>query len=463
MKTPWINFRGMKEVSSKQNKYTNWTYQTTPSHSSENNLLNVEKKDEIRYVEELDLAVHIDSNRELLNLSKTNVEEEIKLLADSEEVSEVNPEEELDLAAILDSSRELLIPSETNVEEEIDHFSDTEVVDEMNPEKKPDLAAIIDSNHELIPPEINIGEEVVDPLPYTGEADEINSVEELQVDSNCRSEYDIENKIDTEELTENLSTNCVNDCPEPIHGEVCSIAQNIPFSTYVEINDFLHAPICGENVQNKFEFLDLNNKLIPRFETKLFNSITDYPEQPDCRLARSKINKIIFLMRTDTYAKNNQKKNPPKSAVVPLHKSQSIKKEEINNHSYSTKDFMHIRVPVVVGEYKIEICLEEYIEFEKGIVGIKDISSKAVLTNCKFVPKHFSKTLGNGTCTALKGNLFIEGYIHQNLEYTNSYTGNEAPVQNESFIHSNQLCQNIVLELIIHMLQVQKIRVSYDK
>jgi len=550
MKTPWINFRRMKEVSSKQNKYTNWTYQTTPSHCGENNLLDIEKTDETRYVEELDLAVHLDSNcellipsktnieeepnplayteeadevnpeeeldlaaildssrellipsetnveeeidhfpdieevdemnpeeeldlaaildssRELLIPSETNVEEEIDHFPDTEEADEVNPEEELDLAAILDSSRELLIPSETNVEEEIDYFPDTEEVDEMNPEEELDLAAIIDSNHELIPPETNVGEEV-DSLPNTEEADEINSIEELQVESNLKffscSESDVENKFDTEELTENLSTDCVNACPEPVHGEVCFITQNVPFSTYVEINDFLHPPICGENVQNTFEFLDLNNKLIPQFETKLFNSIMDYPEQPDCRLARSKINKIIFLMRTDIYAKNNQKNNPPKSVVVPLHNSQSIKKGEINNHSYSTKDFMHIRVPVVVGEYKIEICLEEYIVFEKGIVGIKDISSEAVLTNCKFVPNHFSQTLGNGTCTALKGNLFIEGYIHQNLEYTNSYTGNEVPVQNESFIHSNQLCQNIVLELIIHMLQVQKIRVSYDK
>ncbi|MGE7111967.1 BC_2427 family protein [Lysinibacillus sp. NPDC047702] len=462
MKTPWINFRRMEEVSSKQNKYTNWTYQITPSHCGENNLLDIEKTDETSYVEELDL----DSNRELLIPSKTNVEEEISLLADAEDADEVNLKEELDLAAILDSSQELLIPSETNVEEEIDHFPDTEEVDAMNPEEELDLASTIDSTHELIPPETNVGEEV-GYLPNTEEADEINSVEELQVDSTLkffsRSESDVENKIDTEELTDNLSTNCVNACPEPVHGEVCSIAQNIPFSTYVEINDFLHAPICGENVQNTFEFLDLNNKLIPQPETKLFNSITDYPEQPDCRLARSKINQIIFLMRTDTFAKNDQKNSPPKSVVVPLHKSQSIKKGEINNHSYSTKDCMHIRVPVVVGEYKIEICLEEYIDFEKGIVGIKDISSEAVLTNCKFVPNHFSKTLGNGTCTALKGNLFIEGYIHQNLEYTNSYTGNEIPVQNNSFIHSNRFCQNIVLELIIHMLQVQKIRVSYDK
>lgn len=439
MKTPWINFRGMKEVSSKQNKYTNWTYQTKPSHldsaCGEND--DTKKLDDTRNGEE--------SSYELPISSINNVEEETNPPPDNVEVDELDPVEELDLA--------LLIPLETDIEEEIDH--------EMNPVKDLDLATNLDSNHGLlIPLEINDVEDV-HALPDSEETEEMNSVEEpnltSQVDPNhkifSQSEYNGENKNDDEE---NLST----PFPEPVQGEVCSITQKSSFSTYVEINDFLHAPICGENVQNTFEFLDLNNKLIPQFETKLFHTITDYPEQPDCRLARSKINKIVFLMKTDIPPKNNQKNNLLKSVVVPLHNSQSINKGGVNNHSYSTEDFMHIRVPVVVGEYKIEICLEEFIIFEKGIVKVKDISSEVVLTNCRFVPNRFSKSLGNGTCTALNGNLFIEGYIHQNIEYISSHTGDEIPVQNKEFIYSNQLCQNIVLDLIIHMFQVQKIQVS---
>ncbi|QGG52387.1 BC_2427 family protein [Lysinibacillus pakistanensis] len=447
MKTPWINFRGMKEVSSKQNKYTNWTYQTKPSHldsaCGEND--DTKKLDDTRNGEE--------SSHELLISSRNNVEEETNPPPDNVEVDELDSVEELDLA--------LLIPLETDIEEEIDHFSDTEIDDEMNPVKDLDLATNLDSNHGLlIPLEINDVEDV-HALPDSEETEEMNSVEEpnltSQVDPNhkifSQSEYNGENKNDE---GENLST----PFPEPVQGEVCSITQKNSFSTYVEINDFLHAPICGENVQNTFEFLDLNNKLIPQFETKLFHTITDYPEQPDCRLARSKINKIVFLMKTDIHSKNNQKNNLLKSVVVPLHNSQSINKGGVNNHSYSTEDFMHIRVPVVVGEYKIEICLEEFIIFEKGIVEVKDISSEVVLTNCRFVPNRFSKSLGNGTCIALNGNLFIEGYIHQNIEYISSHTSDEIPVQNKEFIHSNQLCQNIVLDLIIHMFQVQKIQVS---
>ena len=35
-----------------------------------------------------------------------------------------------------------------------------------------------------------------------------------------------------------------------------------PFSTFVEIDDFLHAPLFGEISQNTFEFLDLSNTQI---------------------------------------------------------------------------------------------------------------------------------------------------------------------------------------------------------
>lgn len=437
MKAPWINLRGMKEISSKQNKYTNWTYQTNSS-CGENDEIATEKLDDTRYGEE--------SSRELPIPSSDNVKEETNSLPDNEGIDELNPVEEPDLALLI----------QTDAEEEIDHLSDTEIEDEGNPVKDLDLTTDLDSNHGLLN-QINDGEDV-HALPHPDETDEMNSVEELdftsQVDPNhkifSQSESNGENKNDEAEI---LST--AKPFPEPMQGEVCSITQKSSFSTYVEINDFLHAPICGENVQNTFEFLDLNNKLSPQYETKLFHTITDYPEQPDCRLVRSEINKLVFLMKTDRDCKNNQKNNLSKSVVVPLHNSQSI-----SNHSSSNEDFMHIRVPVVVGEYKIEICLEEYIIFEKGIMEVKDISSEVVLTNCIFVPNRFSTSLGNGTCTALKGQLFIEGYIHQNIEYIGTHTGDEVSAQNKEFIHSNQLCLNIVLDLIIHMLQVQKIQVS---
>jgi hypothetical protein len=246
------------------------------------------------------------------------------------------------------------------------------------------------------------------------------------------------------------------------YGKVCSMTIKSPLSIIVEIDDFLQPPIFGDTVQNTSEFLDLNNKQSPQFDTKLFNTTTYYPEQPYCRLICSKIHEIIFLTDTvHTYDTNN-KNNHYKSVVVPLHDSLFMKTGETNNNSYTFHDFIHIRVPVVVGEYKIEVCLEENVIFEEDVMRVKEISKEVVLTNCKFVPTQFSQSLGNGTCTVLKGNLFIEGYIRQNIEYTAFHNRNAGSIQKKSVTHLNQLCQKIVLDLIIHLLQVQQVLVSYD-
>jgi len=100
--------------------------------------------------------------------------------------------------------------------------------------------------------------------------------------------------------------------------------------------------------------------------------------------------------------------------------------------------------------------MEEYIAFDEGIKEVKEITNEVLLSDYRFVPIYKSQTSDNGTCTVLKGNLFIEGYIQHNIEYTVS----NKPIETD--IHPNQLCQNIVLELVIHMLQVQKIKVLFD-
>ncbi|MFJ8514440.1 BC_2427 family protein [Lysinibacillus xylanilyticus] len=478
-----------------------------------NDLLDIEEADKIKPVEEHELAEHLDSDYELLTPPEIDVEDEINDLLDIEEAGKIKPVEEQELAEKLDSDHELLIPPEIDVEDEINDVLDIEEADKIKPVEEQELAEKLDSDHELLfPPEIDVEDEIYDVLDIE-EADKIKSIEEQelathldsnrellipseiddkdemddpldleeadktnhveeqffasQLDSNRKflspfefdGEDEIRSTIDTEEMEKNTPAGHDSASTESVQGEIYCRTQEIPISTHVEIDDFLHAPICGDIVKNTFDFLDLDNNLTPQFETKLFNITTDYPELPDCRLVNSKMNEIIFFMRNDTYDKNNQKRNPSKSVVVPLHNTQSIEKGETNNHSYSSDDFMNIRVPVVLGEYKIETCLEENIVFEKGIVGVKDISSEVVLTNCRFVPNQFSQSLGNGTCSALKGNLFIEGFIYQNIEYTTHCTKNAVPTQKESLIHSNQMCLNIVLELIIHMLQVQKIRV----
>lgn len=241
-------------------------------------------------------------------------------------------------------------------------------------------------------------------------------------------------------------------------GKVCFMTKKSPFSIQTEIDDFFRAPICSNLVQNIFEFINLNNKQSPQFDTKLFNTITYYPEHLDCRLVCSEIHEMIFSADTDTYDTNN-KNDHYKSVIVPLHDSSFMKTEGVNNNSHNC---IHIRVPVVIGEYKIELCLEEKIVFEEKVIRVKEISKGVVLTSCKFIPTQFSQALGNGICTALKGNLFIEGYVHQDIEYTAFNNRNGGSIQKKSVTHLNQISQKIVLDLIIHLLQVQQVRVSYD-
>jgi hypothetical protein len=232
-------------------------------------------------------------------------------------------------------------------------------------------------------------------------------------------------------------------------GKVCYLTKNSPFSVLVEIDDFLHDPICGDIAQNTFEYHDMNNKKTPEFDTKLFHTTTYYPEQPDCRLVCSNIHEIVFLTDDQNEGKNN-KGNHYKYVVVPMHDSLFTKAEESNNNSY-----VHIRVPVVLGEYKIEICLEENVVFKEEVMRIKEISKEVVLSNFRLVPTVFSQSLNNGTRTVLKGNLFIEGDICQTIEYTafpNRNTESKTPL--------NQLNQKMVVELIFHIQQVQQVRVK---
>lgn len=486
MATPWINFREMKKISSKQNKYTEWRYQTKIDDESpfeqtfngNNNLLDeIEDKP---ITEESTLTDHIISNEELPEPMEPIIEEENEHHPNFE-----NFREDASLAELLASNEDLPISKETNVEQENEHPLDIDeshtkmtlleqlasipIPIEANVKENEENFRHMDENHveEFTLDQIACNQSVPSPtkveIDHLLDSDE-NSLEEqnstAQSDNNPKSFNralsEAENNMHLDDIAEKEKNNPPNrnkEIAKSLQGEVCTIIQKSPFSTYVEINDFLHAPIYGENVQNTiFDFLDLNDNLSPQLQTKLLQTISIYPEQPDCRLVSSNINQMISLMRTDTNKKNGSEQHPFKSVVVPLHNSQAIKKGEIN----SSEPFIHIRVPVVLGEYKIEICMEEKIAFDKGIEEVKEITNEVVLSDCRFVPIHRSQSLGNGTRTVLKGNLFIEGYIQHNIEYRVSNT------QNKSAIHPNRLCQNIVLELIIQMLQVQKIKVLFD-
>lgn len=232
-------------------------------------------------------------------------------------------------------------------------------------------------------------------------------------------------------------------------GKGCYLTKKIPFSVHAEIDDFLHDPICGAIAQNTYEYHDQLHQKAPEMDTKLLHTATYYPEQPDCRLVFSEINEIVFLQDAQNDGKKNIKGNH-KATILPLHDPQTPKTGLFNYDAY-----MHIRVPVVLGEYKIEICLDDNVELEE-VMQVKKISKEVVLTNFRLVPTAFSPTLNNGTRTAVKGILFIEGYINQKIEYTASQNQNK-----ESITPMTHLSQKMAVDLIIHILQVQKIKTPF--
>ncbi|MGE6488211.1 BC_2427 family protein [Paenisporosarcina sp. NPDC076898] len=287
-----------------------------------------------------------------------------------------------------------------------------------------------------------LGREVVSRSEYNLQVDDVSkrdAPEDNLVDG-------IKNNLETENVNKKSYAN-----DHHRYTGVRSRAIKIPISTFAEIDNFLHPPIFGSTTQNTFKFKVPYNKQIPQLDTKIFDTITYYHEQPYCHLVGFKSHEIIFLTDPDHAYRPKSKVDTDnnRSVVVPIHDSLSMKNNTCHSHA--------VRVPVIVGEYNIEICLEEDVLFEEKIYKVKEISKEVVLTNCKFVPADFSHSTVDGVSKALRGKLFIEGYIYQNIEYIVVQNENEKsmPKELETFFHP--LHQKIVLDLIVQLLQVQKV------
>ena len=273
---------------------------------------------------------------------------------------------------------------------------------------------------------------------------------------------DLAGKDASEDNVIKLKKNEANECHR--YAGVRSMTIKIPISTFAEIDNFLHLPNFGSTIQNTFKFLDPNNKQIPKLDTKLIDTITYYHEQPYCLLIGFKSHEIIFFTDHDhVYRTNTKKKNDYyQSTVFPIHDSRSMKTREIKNPCPSHES-LNIRVPVVLGEYNIEICLEKDVLFEEKIYKVKEISKDVVLTNCKFVPASFSHSTADETSKALNGKLFIEGYIYQNIEYFAVHNENEKTIPKELKTLLHPLHQKIVVDIMVQLLQVQKVSIGQNE
>ncbi|SES33169.1 BC_2427 family protein [Psychrobacillus sp. OK032] len=241
------------------------------------------------------------------------------------------------------------------------------------------------------------------------------------------------------------------------HTMVRSKTIKIPISTFAEVDNFHHPPVFGSTFQNTFKFIDPSDHKSPQLETDLFDTITYFHEQPYCHLVGFKSHEMIFSTDLKRVDRENMKEQKVynRAVVVPIHDN-SRKTGETNN-VYPNHKYVNTRVPVVVGEYNLEVCLDEDVLFEEKVNKVKEISKVVELTNCKFVPTRFAPSPADERRIALKGKLFIEGNIYQSIEYIAdaNIDKNTNSVKQEQIFHP--LHQKIVMELIIQLLQVQTV------
>ena len=228
-------------------------------------------------------------------------------------------------------------------------------------------------------------------------------------------------------------------------GDVSLIRKKIPFSFFADIKQFLHPPIFGSTDQQLYAFTHPKNNLSPDLKTKLFQTMISYTNQPYCKLINANIHELIFSHHQGST--NNKKKNNllQQPIVTPLFSPFDSNKKSCN---------YRVKIPVVLGEYNLEVCLEEETTFPKKIIEIKQIFNEVLLTGCKFVPNNLS-FINHGRMTTTEGKLFLQGYLLQHIEYVSS--NHHMPTEKKRKHEATHLGQKIVLNFVIELIQIQQI------
>ncbi|MBA4538016.1 hypothetical protein H1Z61_12945 [Bacillus aquiflavi] len=266
-----------------------------------------------------------------------------------------------------------------------------------------------------------------------------NQEELHQEEQTVKKETDSKKKQNNDGMEPKVAQSELNDNAEPTRSKRVTI----PFSVVCKIDQFVQSPLFGSTTKHTFKFIDRNEKITPSFNTQFFKTFTRYTNEPYCELVSSTVQEIVFI--EEAPLPNEKKSNQLcKIYCLPLFES-SIHEEVSNDLTNFT-----LKIPVVNGEYKLEVCLEEDIQLEEKVFLIKEVSSEAGFKTCKFIPTRFS-LLENGRQKVLEGELFLEGFVQQNIEYS--------IVPHKDKENKNQLRQKIVVEFIIELLQVQKVQI----
>lgn len=240
-------------------------------------------------------------------------------------------------------------------------------------------------------------------------------------------------------------------------GNIYSKENIIPFTIFVEIDDFLRLPISGNIIQQSALFLEGDNQTQQsESHSQFIHTELSYPDPMQYRLVHSTINEIISFTSENEmqYAENRIYE----TIANPIH----IHSQKKKGKPECTHNHIEVRVPVVVGEYEIEINMSNQVFFEQEVLGFKEISRNVELRNFKFIPDQSGKSLGNGTYTVSKGKITLEGKVSQNFRYSANTNHNENASQQKQ--KNNRLHQRMALNLTVHLSQIQKIKATlYDE
>ncbi|WP_085991455.1 BC_2427 family protein [Oceanobacillus senegalensis] len=189
----------------------------------------------------------------------------------------------------------------------------------------------------------------------------------------------------------------------------------VPFSAYKKIDDFLQQPVFVHTAERSLNFKDQTG-LSPDFETYQMNTSTYYHEQPYGRLVFSNVHAMMNLSK-DSSKVSKKTNNLQQEITKPFQQNSNTNVLEGPDIFSNTFPFAKFLIPVVLGEYDIEIVLEEHTLMDKGIIKILEVPTEVILTNCKFIPSNFNHSSDQAKQTASNGILFVEGYIQESMEY----------------------------------------------
>ncbi|RDI38517.1 hypothetical protein DFR59_11760 [Falsibacillus pallidus] len=221
------------------------------------------------------------------------------------------------------------------------------------------------------------------------------------------------------------------------------IKHSIPFQGSVEITHFQKCALFAGEIVESSTFIDTKDKLRPDIHTRFLHVKSLYPEEPYCQLISSEVSELIEIV-------DNPVEIERPSAPVSITLLKSSFNAESEDEIEKREDGISIRVPVVLGEYAIEITLQESIVFKDELKDLLEISNTVKLTECKFLPTEFTPPNEKGWKEAKKGRLFFEGEIEQSINFTD-FKYKKKP---------SRLDEKINLNIMLELLQSQVVRAS---